>query len=326
VTIRNWFGRVTAALAGLAMTGCAPAQAPQAGAANTARPALWKLSDEDTTVYLFGTFHMLPEGLQWRTAAVDAAIAASDELVLEVANVDDPMAAAQGLMSLGISPGLPPLAQRVPAEKREALAAMVAESGYPAAVLDRLETWAAALTLLGVSFKRLGLDPELGVERLVTKPFKAAGKKVSGLETVAEQFGFFDTLPEESQRAFLSAMLDSQEEAEKQFRAMLKAWAAGDVEAVARTFDSEVSLSPELRRRRRPSRGPGFGARPAQGLWAEGREGAVTPIFRDQARRLPILPEIGRARAVFAPICRPSRAIPRVRIPSVAASGRSRRQ
>ena len=63
------------------------------------------------------------------------------------------------MAKLGMSPGLPPIAERVPEEKRAALRAMIAESGYPEAVFDRLETWAAALPLLGVTFKRLGLDP-----------------------------------------------------------------------------------------------------------------------------------------------------------------------
>jgi uncharacterized protein YbaP (TraB family) len=240
-------GHWLAAAAALALAGCAgaPAEAPAAGGAG--RPAMWRVADADTTVYLFGTIHMLPEGRQWRTPAFDAALAAADELVLEVAEVDDPMAAAQGMMKLGLGQGLPPLRERVPEDKRAALDAMVAESGVPIAVLDRLETWAASLSLLGVTFKRLGLDPELGVERRITAGWKAGGKPVRGLETIEEQFGFFDTLAEDQQRAFLVGVLDSPEDAREQFQAMLDAWASGDVAGVARTFDDEANMSPELR-------------------------------------------------------------------------------
>ena len=31
-------------------------------------PALWKVSDEDTTIYLFGTVHVLPSDLVWYDA------------------------------------------------------------------------------------------------------------------------------------------------------------------------------------------------------------------------------------------------------------------
>jgi uncharacterized protein YbaP (TraB family) len=229
------------ALAALALAGCA-AQ-PPAGA----RPAMWRLADEDTTIYLFGTFHLLPPGHDWRSPAIDSAIAASDELVLEVAAAGDPTAAAGAMMRLGISPGLPPLAERVPPDRRPALAAMVADSGVPAAALDRMETWAAALMLAGVAFRRLGLSGEAGVEQGLAGAYKGARKPVTGLETVDEQFGFFDALPEEAQRAFLVAMLDDMADLRREFAEMLAAWTAGDVEAIAATFNDEMNLSPELR-------------------------------------------------------------------------------
>jgi uncharacterized protein YbaP (TraB family) len=208
---------------------------------------MWKVADADTTLYLFGTFHLLPQGREWKTPAFERALASSDELVLEIGNLDDQMALAQTLMKLGMSPGHPPLAQRVPAEKKAALDAMIAESGIPAMVLDRMETWAAGLMLASVTFKRLGLDPNSGVERTIQGPWKATGKPVLGLETAEDQFSVFDTLPEASQRRFLSAMLDSPEEAKKQFAKMLDAWVKGDVAGIARTFDDETLTSPELR-------------------------------------------------------------------------------
>jgi uncharacterized protein YbaP (TraB family) len=241
--IRDFIAAATA----LALTGCAAQPAAQGAGTSAPRPAMWRVADADTTIYLFGTIHMLPEGQNWRTAAFDQALAGSDELVLEVADMDDPMAMAQTMMKLGVASGLPPLRERVPEEKRAALDAMVKESGYPPAVLDRLETWAASLSLLGVTFKRLGLDPELGVEKQVTAGWKTEGKPVRGLETVEEQLGFFDTLPEAQQRAFLEGAIDDPGDARKQFQAMLDAWSRGDEKAIARTFDDEANMSPELR-------------------------------------------------------------------------------
>jgi uncharacterized protein YbaP (TraB family) len=236
---------VRLALAGLLpLAGGAAEAAP---AARAARPAMWKLADEDTIVYLFGTIHLLPEGRTWRTPAMDSALAGSQELVLEVANVDDMMATAQAMAKLGMSPGLPPIAERVPEEKRAALRAMIAESGYPEAIFDRLETWAAALPLLGVTFKRLGLDPSLGVERQIDRPFRASGRIVTGLETVEQQLGFFDSLPEAAQRALLLSVVEDSAETRAQFKAMLDAWSSGDLAGIERTFDDETQLSPELK-------------------------------------------------------------------------------
>ena len=238
-------------LSGLALAVLLPLAAC-AGAAEPAKaeakhPALWKLADSDTQIWLFGTIHLLPEGQSWRTPALEAALGASEELVLEVADVDDMMASARAMQKLGTSPGLPLIVERVPEGKRAALRAMIAESGYPEAVFDRLETWAAALPLLGVSFKRLGLDPKLGVERQIGAPFRAAGKRVLGLETIEQQFAFFDTLSEGAQRALLLAVVEDSEDTRAQFRSMLDAWARGDLAGIARTFDDETQMSPELK-------------------------------------------------------------------------------
>ena len=87
-----------------------------------AKPALWKLSDADTTIYLFGTIHALPHGYQWRDGALDDAFHKADALVLETVLDRDPGKASALLLGMGMKPGLPPLIDRVPTGKRAALA------------------------------------------------------------------------------------------------------------------------------------------------------------------------------------------------------------
>ena len=67
--MRKFLARVAAAF-----TAAAVAFTPIAAKAPAARPALWKLADSDTTIYLFGTIHLLPKGTEWRTAKFDAAL------------------------------------------------------------------------------------------------------------------------------------------------------------------------------------------------------------------------------------------------------------
>lgn len=230
--------------AALSLAGCTAAAVNEAPGA---RPALWKVADEDTTIYLFGTVHVLPAGLDWRTPALDRAIAASDTLVMEIIQPEDPSALAGLMAKLSVSPGLPPLAERVPEDKRAALQAAVAASGVPMAVLDRLETWAAALAILQASFTKLGLDPAKGAEKTLEASYKEAGKPLDALETAEYQLGLFDALPEESQRLLLLSAIDDHEMAKAQFQEMIDAWSKGDVDAIARTFDDETTLSPDLR-------------------------------------------------------------------------------
>ncbi len=243
--VLNGVRRAIGGLGLISVAACTTAQ--EAVQAAGPKPGLWKVADADTTVYLFGTIHMLPEGLEWRTPAIEGAMKASDGLVTEAVLGDDPMAAAQAMAKLAIRPGLPPVLERIPAEKRPALEAMMKQTGIPVAALNPLETWAVALTLLSVSLQKMGLRPELGVEKRLEAGYKAAGKPISGLETLDQQMGFFDGLSEEAQRAFLVGVIDSPAESKAEFDAMVKAWTSGDTDAIAETFDSETTFSPELR-------------------------------------------------------------------------------
>ena len=232
----------------LALVGLATVSltAPQAAAAQ-AKPAMWEVSDPDTTVYLFGTIHLLPQNYQWKTRAIDRAIARSDSLVVEtLIDTKNPQALAAELARLGMSAGLPPIANRIHPAKRPLLEAAIAKSGVPRHVFDRMETWAAAFTLLGVQFKELGLHGEHGVEQTLRDAFATAGKPIGQLETNAEQLGFFDALPQDAQRALLEGAVENPQSMSADFSGMLRSWASGDVEAIARNFNSSMASSPAL--------------------------------------------------------------------------------
>ena len=137
------------------------------------RPALWAVSDADTTIYLFGTIHLLPDKYQWRTAKFDQAIEGSQQLVVEtIVDNKNPQKLMAAMASLAFNtPNLPPLAERVPPAKRAALAAAIKKSGFPPQALDKMETWAAAITLLGNQFRDMGLKGDEGVETVLRNTF-----------------------------------------------------------------------------------------------------------------------------------------------------------
>jgi uncharacterized protein YbaP (TraB family) len=237
------FKRALAAL-GLAAATCA---APAAAATATAHPALWEVSDPDTTIYLFGTIHLLPDNYPWRTKAIDKAISKSDSLYVEtIVDQKNPQAIAAVLAKLGYSQGLIPLANRIDPRKRPMLEAAIAKTGIPRQAFDKMETWAAAFTLLGVQFRELGLEGQHGVEETLRQTFTASGKPIGQLETNEQQLGFFDALPQDAQRALLEGAIEAPQAMSAEFSQMLSGWAAGDVGAIARTFNHDLSDSPPL--------------------------------------------------------------------------------
>lgn len=244
MTLNKILGRGLAALGLLALGGCATAPAVP----DTAHPALWRVSDPDTSIYLFGTFHLLPEGYVWQTPAIRTAVDQSSELIVEtILDEQHPQALAAAIGRIGFAQGLPPLAERIAPALRPKLAAAIKASALPAPYLDRMKTWTAAFMLVGSQFKALGLKGDAGVEPNLRRSFEGAGKHVGELETNGQQLSFFDGLSEPAQRAFLEGTISDPDKMHSEFAAMLKSWSVGDVEGIARSFNADLQDSPELR-------------------------------------------------------------------------------
>lgn len=213
--------------------------------ANDADPALWVVKDADTTIYLFGTVHMLKPGLSWFDEGVKSAFDASNELVLELVMPGQPE--MQALVSeLGMSPTGPSLPDQLPPAEAAKFRAALPEMGLAPGALDRAEPWLAATMLSAAPLRQLGYDEKDGAEAVLTAAAKSAGKPVTGLETAREQLGYFDGLPLAAQRALLIDTIDDLPKAGKAIDRMVALWSAGDADGLARMMNEDLSGSPEL--------------------------------------------------------------------------------
>ena len=79
-----------------------PAQPPAEAA-----PAIFMVHDQDTTVYIFGTFHALDGRSQWLSRTVKTAFDSSDELVLETLIPEDHPVPAAPRPAFSMSAGTP---------------------------------------------------------------------------------------------------------------------------------------------------------------------------------------------------------------------------
>lgn len=245
--IRTLAAAVSAVALCLSLPACAqqPAQAP-ARAANDADPALWVVKGKQTTIYLFGTIHVLKPGLTWFDEAVKSAFDKADEVKLEIV-MPDP-ATMQGLVqATGVAPaGTPPLTQRLPEGKRAAFTKAVNDLGLPANALDRFKPWLAATQLSVAPLSKLGYDSANGPEEVITEAAKQAHKPLSGLETPQQQLGFFGSLSDKAQLQFLESTVDELPKLDTQMATMVDEWARGDPEALAREMNDELKSSPEV--------------------------------------------------------------------------------
>ena len=223
----------------LVACGTVPERAPSPG------PALWAGTDEVSTVYLFGTVHVLRPELEWRAPHIDAALSESSALWLEVPNVDDQAAAAPLIQQYGLSQT--PLSSRLTAEDNALLAQAGAAIGMPAAAFEPMRPWLAGLTVSVAALARAGYDPASGVDPLIKAAAVEAGLPVRGFETLEQQLRFFADMPEDLQIAFLREALQGYQEAPVELDALVTAWAAGDVAGIETTMVEEMKTDwPDL--------------------------------------------------------------------------------
>lgn len=213
--------------------------------ARDADPALWVVKDADTTIYLFGTVHVLKPGLSWFDEAVKSAFDKSDELVLEMVQ-PDPAEMQAILLKTGIDMNARPLTERLPADKREAYGKVMADVGLPPAMFEKFDPWLVSTMMVMTALPKLGYDPTSGAEGTLTAAAKAANKPVIGLETAAQQLGYFDGLPDPIQIKYLVSAIDDFPKLGETMDKMVASWSAGDPEALARTLNEEMQETPEI--------------------------------------------------------------------------------
>lgn len=202
-------------------------------------PALWEVTGpKGEHGWLFGTIHSLPEGAKWRTKAVDQALAGSNLLVVEIADLGDAPAAKRAFDKLATTPGLPPLSQRVAEGDRPALAAFLDKAGLDDDAFPHTETWGAAMILANRVRQR---DPASGVDRALL----AGARRVEGLETFEEQYGVFDALPTGEQADLLLALAKEADGKSEDKEAT--EWLEGDLAGLERDSATGVLAYPGLR-------------------------------------------------------------------------------
>lgn len=237
---------VLAATATCALAWAIPAAAqttltePPAVTVKDVDPALWVVKDEDTTVYLFGSIHILKPGLGWFDDGVKTAFDSSDQLVLEL--VEPPAAEVQALFGkLAMDQQGKTLRSKMNEADRAVYEAAMGKLGIPAPAFDPFDPWAAAVTLSLVAMQKSGFDPNSGVEKQLTAAAKVSNKPIAGLETMEFQLGLFDTLPEAEQITFLVETAKLIDEVASTTDKMVAMWASAEAESLGQLMNEGLT-------------------------------------------------------------------------------------
>ncbi|MHB1058870.1 MAG: TraB/GumN family protein [Rhodanobacter sp.] len=206
----------------------------------TAKPALWVVKDADTTIYLFGTVHLLPNDTDWHYPALDKALADSRTLYIEL--TDDDQANMAALVLRHGMDMAHPLTTQLSASEAHQLGLIATKAGVPGGMqtLNVMRPWLAALTLAVSPLLKAGLDPEHGVDKLLKAQMAGAGKQVLGLETAEQQIRFLADMPRPVELALLRSTMRDADKGSIQLTRLIDAWKAGDTDTIARLEDEDM--------------------------------------------------------------------------------------
>ncbi|CAN5284505.1 TraB/GumN family protein [soil metagenome] len=202
-------------------------------------PALWVVRDADSTIYLFGTVHVLRPTTAWGSAKVDAAFDSASDIYFEISNPDDQAAMMPLIQQYGISPQTP-LSSLLTPDEFARLDVVARAAGLSAAQMDVMRPWLAGLSLSVAPLVKAGYDPTSGVELTLKQRAEAAGKPVHGFETIDKQVQILATLPQDIQLEFLRSTLKEYDDATVELDSMVDAWATGDVATLQRVAVDEM--------------------------------------------------------------------------------------
>ena len=211
------------------------------------RVALWEVTGpQGQQAWIFGTVHVLPKGLEWRTPALDQALAKSDRVVMEIGGEIDAGEVAQLLERLGQTPGQP-----LPADRASPAARPTVTEAFDTLDLEQTrytstESWAVALQLAGAASAKAGASADQGVEQALRT--QAGAKPIVGLETIEGQFRLFDTLTLSQQTRLLEQTATEIVSERDEERDLVRLWLAGDDAAIAREVSLGLLADPQLRR------------------------------------------------------------------------------
>lgn len=238
------------AVSAIALLGVAcsstPVQPPVAATPEPQGPAMWVIRDHDSTIYLFGTVHLLRPETKWRTPKFEAALASADELWFEITDGDDAANMQSLVMTLGMDQANP-LSKRLTPEQYARVKAAADKAGFPVAALDNMKPWMAGLTLSVLTMMKSGFDPNAGVDSIIKKGGEDAKKPLRAFETAEQQLRFFDSQPPEVQVEFLMSSIDELDESADMLDGLVKHWAVGDVAALETDLVSDMKTEyPDL--------------------------------------------------------------------------------
>jgi uncharacterized protein len=213
-----------------------------------ADPAAWRIAGErGGEVALLGSMHALRARDYPLPPLVDQLYGRAEIIVMEIDLDDlDPATEQAAVLSVAALPAGQTLTTVLDKKVYDVAEERARGLGVDLALLDHVQPWLVAISLLDIGLQKLGFDAEHGLERYLVGKAKTDHKEIVGLETIDQQLGIFAALPPKSQQAMLSQTLEELDAADTTMSELEAAWREGHVETMTDKLLSDFDDFPEL--------------------------------------------------------------------------------
>jgi len=217
-------------------------------AAGEPHPALWKVRNGASTVYVLGSLHIVPPEFQWRTPEIDAAVRATDIFVFEVP-VDQQAIKHQKdfIVHNGLLPsGTSLRAVLTPVEFRT-YSRILHDAGLKPEQFERYRPWLAAV-IVGLAYVH-GRDIATlsGVDDVIIDYAQSQRKELRYLETIEQQMQLLMVGDDLAQVKSLKRMIVALPNSRSHAVDLLESWASGDTRRFDAMIDADFNGHAEAR-------------------------------------------------------------------------------
>lgn len=195
-----------------------------------AAPAMWRIADGDSQVWLFGSVHAFDARVKWRTSAFNKALKNADLVYFEMPTSVSDDEYIQSMSDLGLNRNGKLLSDYLTRKQRAQLAGTVQALKLNPAVLETMRPWFAAMTISGVVGEIAGSKLRPGVEDTIKHEIPR--RKERGLDTLETQLRVLADLSDRTQVKMLMETITGGARASGEPIDLTASWLGGDVDGL----------------------------------------------------------------------------------------------
>jgi len=209
---------------------------------------LWKISDENSSIWVLGSIHLADSTLYPFDPVIDSAFAQAEELAVEINMNDEDVVKEVGEQSVSrglLSEGT--LRDVLPSDLWHSFDSLCTSWNVPVVLFERMRPWLAATTLSSYAFVQAGLNPEYGIDYVLLDRAAMSGKAIVSLETAEEQIiALADTTESDSAGIYyMRTTLREIAGIDSIVKNLMQAWKYGDDDLLRRTLDEAEKNDPD---------------------------------------------------------------------------------